>query len=536
MKTRNLLLAMLLVVALALPTLGLAEVTVSPPGEFPIVSEPITLKMVAGQSPVQVNFADMVILKNFEEKSGIHIEWEMVPQDMLAERRNILFASLDLPDAMMRMSIPALDQASYADQGLLMPLNDLIEEWAPNLQHWFEKYPDVEEGLKLADGQIYTLPYVFDHPAITIGHRIFFNGEALDAVGMDIPTTLDEYFDLLMALKELDYNENGEQDEFPLVGADYAQFDWVFKGSFGLGTRGTRHEYVDVDPETGDLRFIYTSDRYKALLEYVNKLYENGLIDPAMFTYNVETGGDFAQLIAKGEQGRALTYIFANHTAVGDVYGQYARGMTEALEGPFGDKMFTSFGSALGGSSGAGGTFAIMADNPYPEATMRWVDYWYSDEGIIEFFMGVEGETYEVTDDGEYVYTDYVMNNPDGIMFEQVLGGYVPWAGIAPPSVAHEKYFKGGEMLPITKDSAEALQPYGPEVIWPVLRLDAELSDEMLTLQNDIKTYRNENRAAFMTGARSLDEWDDYVAGYEKIGLSRYMEIYQEYIDGKGWE
>lgn len=532
MKKWNLFLSLLLVAAMAMPMVAAAEPAVNPPGEFPIVTEPITLRVTVGQGPTQPDFEDIAILKNFEAKSGINIEWDNVPSSMLTERRNIMFASLDLPDIMMRMNILALEQANYAAQGLLLPLDDLVAEYAPNIQKWFEKYPELPLGLTLEDGHIYTLPYIYDSPALTCGNRAFFPKDALDAVGMEVPTTLDGYFDLLTALKGLDYNENGEADEFPVSVHNYNVMEWFLKGSFGLGTRGTRHEYVDVDPETNGLRFIYTADRYKALLEYYNKLYTNGLIDPEIFTYSED--GDFGQLIAKVNDKRAVSYLFLNHTFAGAHAAEQAVGMYEPFEGPFGDKQFTYFGSVLNGAAGAGGTFAILKDNPSPEASIRWVDYWYSDEGILEYFMGIEGVTYEVVD-GEYVYLDSILNPKDST-FEQEVSKYVPWVTVSNPSVANDKFFKGGEMIEPAKSSALALHEYAPETIWPVMRLSEELSVEMNALQNDIKTYRNENRVAFITGAKSFDEWDSYVDGYSKLGLDRYMEIYQEAIEAKGWK
>lgn len=533
MKKWSLFLSLTLVLAMALPLAGVAEPTVTPPGEFPIVTEPITLRITVGQAPVQPGFEEIEILKNFEEKSGIHIEWDNVSAAMLTERRNIMFASLDLPDAMMRMSITGLEQANYASQGLLVPMDDLIAEYAPNIQKWFEKYPELPQGLSLDDGHIYSLPYIYDSPALTCGFRAVFHQDALDAVGMGIPTTLDEYYELLKAFKGLDYNGNGEADEFPVSAHGYNVLEWFLKGSFGLGTRGANHEFVDVDPETDALRFIYTTDRYKALLEYYHKLYAEGLVDPEMFTYAGDT--DFAQLFAKVGDKRAISFLFVNHTFAGEHTMEQAVFMNEPFEGPFGDKMFTYFGGADGGTGTGVGTFSIMKDNPYPEATMRWVDYWYSDEGILEYFMGIEGITYEVVD-GEYVYTDAMLHDPSGITFEQMISQYVPWCSIGNPSVAHADYFKGGEMIEPAYSSALALHEYAPETIWLDMRLPVDLSAEMNALQTDIRTYRNENRVAFITGAKSFDEWDGYVSGYDRLGLDRYMEIYQDFVDAKGWK
>lgn len=533
MKKRNLLLAMLLVVALALPTLAFAAPEVTPAGEFPIVTEPISIRITVGQGPTQPDFSEIAILKNFEEKSGIHIEWDHVPSSMLTERRNIIFASMDLPDVMMRMNIPALDQANYASQGILLPLDDLIAEYAPNIQAWFEKYPEIPLGLMEEDGHIYTLPYIYDSPALTCGNRLFVPQDALDEVGMEVPTTLEGFKELLIAFKGLDYNGNGIADEIPLAVSSYATIEWFLKGSFGLGTRGTRHEYVDVDPDTNELRFIYTSDRYKALLQYYNELFTEGLVNPEIFTYS--ENGDFAQLISEVSDRRGIGYLFLNHTFASNEAAELAVGMYEPFEGPLGDKQFTYFGSVLNGAGGAGGAFAIMKDNPYPEASIRWVDYWYSDEGIIEYFMGIEGESYYITEDGAYEYLPEILAPAEGT-FEEAVSKYAPWVTVSNPSVAHSDYFKGGEMIEPAKSSALALHEYSPETIWPIMRLDAELSDEMNALLTDIKTYRNENRAAFITGNKSFDEWDAYVAGYEGLGLDRYMEIYQEFIDGRGWE
>lgn len=493
---------------------------------FPIVDEPLKLKIVNMQTPIQQDFNEIVILKNFEEKSGIDVEWINVPQEFVAERRNIMMASAEeLPDVFFKMQFTAAEVTKYAKQGLFLPLSDLIEKYAPNVKAAFQEWPDVEKGLTLDDGKIYCLGYILGAPAITTGTKLFFNSEALEMVGKEVPTTLDDFVSVLQAFKDLDYNGNGKADEVPLTCSSYAGLEPVFYGSFGLGTRGGRHGYVDIDPATNELRFIPTSDRYKEVLQFMNMLYSEGLLDQEIFTM------DMPKLIAKGEEGRALCYGFVNHSIIGYEYSEKSVGMEAPFKGPYGDQLWRNASSALSGF----GNMVITKKNPSPEATMRWADYWYSDDGIREYFMGIEGETYYIDDEGNYQYTDYVMKNPDGIMFEQVLGAYVPWAGGANPSIASNKYFKGGEMQPITKASADKLYEYRAEVIWPSFTWQESESDDMVSINTDINTYINENRALFVTGKRSFDEWDDFVKGFDNMRLDRYMEIYQNALKRYGY-
>jgi len=490
---------------------------------FPIVNEKIVLNITCQQTTVQSDFNDMVILKNYEEKSNIDVNWTCIASEFVSEKRNIIMASNELPDAFFKMGFSATDVYKYAKEGSFVNLSPLIEKYAPDVKAVFEEFPEAETGLTMPDGNVYSLSYILAAPAITSGGKPFFNSEALEMIGKEVPATLDEFTEVLRAFKTLDYNGNGIEDEIPYTSFSVAFAENWLKGSFGLGTRGGKHAYVDVDKD-GNLRFQQTSDAYKQLLQYENQLYTEGLLDQEIFST------DLSKLIAKGEEGRALCYSAANHAIIGSEYGDKAVGLSQPLVGPNGDQLWNNQSTSLSGV----GNFIITGSNSYPEATMRWENYWYSDDGIREYFMGVEGETYYVDENGDYQYTDYVMNNPDGINYEQVLGAYVPWAGGGNPSVANEKYFKGGEMQSITKASSDALYEYAPETIWPALMWNEEDVDDMATISTDIETYLNENRALFITGQKSFDEWDNYVKGFEALRIDRYLEIYQNALTRYG--
>ena len=351
-----------------------------------------------------------------------------------------------------------------------------------------------------------------------------------------IPTTTDELLEYFRATAAYDYNENGQADEIALSAGSIDDVMYLFMGSYGLMNRGSSHRDVYVDDD-GELQYAYSSERFKEELRYLNQLYTEGLLDPDIFTI------DFAQLIAKASTGRVGTYIFVNNSPVSNTeYEQYTLGFTEPFEGPQGYKTYGYY--SIPASSNA--QFMITyrcaeKGEDAVKAAVRWMDYWYSEEGIIRYFMGVEGVTYEEDADspGGLKLTDYVLNNPDGISFEEVLAEYVPWAGGANPSVATNEYFKGGETWPVCLAAAEGLINYVPEIVWPPFSsvYSAEDATEMASIKTEQENYMKEWRAYFITGQRDIDaDWDEYVAGYDGMNTARYMELYRAAREAMGVE
>ena len=439
-------------------------------GELPFGPDnPIELTAAVNQSPIQGDFNEIQILKDYAEESGIHITFQNVPASDVQTQLSLMLNSGELPDILMKMNVTSTDQAR--------------------------------------------------------------NSDVLEKLNMEMPTTTDEFYDYLVAAKALDYNENGQADEIPLTAGSIDDITQTLLGSFGLMNRGNSHTDVYVD-ENDALSYAYTSEKYREELRYVNKLYTEGLIDQDIFTM------DYAQEIAKCSTGRGLTFIMVNNSPVSNTpYEEYSIGFTEPLEGPNGDKIFGNY--SLPASNSGQFMITYTCEEKGEDAiiaAMTYMDHWYSEEGIITYFMGIEGVTYEEDPDspGGLALTDAVLNDPDGRTFEQVLAEYVPWAGGANPSVATNEYFKGGETWPVCLTAVEGLVNYIPEEVWaPFTRYyTTDEATTMSSLKTDLDTYHQEWRAYFITGERSLDDdWDEYVSGTDGVGLAEYMEIYQ-----KGYE
>ena len=480
-----------------------------------IVNEPITLKFFARKFVTHADWKDMMVWKEYEKLTNIHIEWELVSDENITERRNIVMASGELPDAFHTAKFGSSDIVKYANEGMFLRVDDLIGKYAPNLNTLLQD-PLVKAGMTLEDGGMYSFPYLAedDFLGVRAGSKLWYNTAWLKALGKSQPTNTEEFYQLLKAIKEADPNGNGKADEIPFAPQDVGGLISLLKGSWGLGNRGNGHPNVDVDEETGELRFIPTDPRYKEILEYANMLYKEGLFDELAFT------PDWSKHVAQGQEG-----LYGSFYGIGPIlYNQVGNYESASiLEGLHGDKLWYSIGSPLQ----AIGNFVITTSNKHPEATVRWIDYFYGEEGCKLFFMGKEGETFEMTPEGEYEFLDVIKNNPDGLTLDQAVGQFTSQPGGGYPGLLTNKFFKGAEGRPESIEGSEKLQPYFPKVIWPSNLYTVEQSEVMSSIGNDIDTYINESMAKFVRGDMSFSEWDNYVAQFDKMGLDQYMEVYK---------
>lgn len=482
---------------------------------FPIVNEPITIKFMTGKHPTtHSDYNQVAGWKKYEEMTNIKIDWGLVLNTSLNEQRNLSLASGDYPDVYYTAKVPVTDIAKYSQQGVFIQLDELIEEYMPNLNKLFEEYPDVRKGLTMPDGHIYSLPTIYSFDAVQIGGMAWIRQDWLEQLNMDMPETLDDFYEYLTAVKNTDLNGNGQADEIPFgAGSIGGIIDFV-KGSYGLGNRGYHHKFVDQEPGSDELRFFPITDQFRDMVEYLHKLYSEGLIQQNI--YSMETN----QYLATGSNG-----LYGSTTSKSPEvqFGSKDYIAVPALKGPDGEQMFANKGTPLSRIDG----FLITDRNPDPAASLRWMDYFYSDEGAKQFFMGIEGESYEQKEDGSYDYLEKFRNDPNGLTLEQAIAPYVTYMGGGYPGIVKQEFFKGAETSEKYLAGAEMYAPFFPEEVWAKFTYTAEESQRMAALADDIEKYVEETRDKFIVGEISLDQWDQYVDQVQKMGLDRYMEIYQ---------
>lgn len=493
---------------------------------FPIVDEPIDLKFFTGKYPSNSDkYEELLIWKKYAEETNVNVEFELHPFDTLSEKKGVVLAGGDYPDAFYSARLSSSELYKYGKQGTFIPLNDLIDEYAPNLKKLMEADPNLEKGLTMPDGNIYSFPSYYDPNflAMLIGTPLWVYEPWLEELNMDEPQTTEEFYDYLKAVKETDLNGNGENDEIPYSGNGISPLLYQLKGAWGLGNMGNGHPLIDLDPETDELRFYRTDPKYKEVLEYVHTLYSEGLIDKEIF--EIESG----QLNAKGAEGLLGSVIVPNPSSVMDKDGFIG---LSALKGPHGDQIYSQLKTPIVHV----GAFAITDKNEHPAATVRWMDHFFSDEGATFYFMGVEGETYEKKGEKELEYVEEITDNPDGLTYAQAIEKYFSWNGGSYPGYVQEWYFKGSESHPNALEAAEKARDYIGETYNAFNYTEEEINFKS-SVGEDITQYISEKEAEFITGRTPFSEWDSFVEQIEKMGKDRLMEIendaFERYNEGK---
>ncbi|WP_217586512.1 extracellular solute-binding protein [Lentibacillus saliphilus] len=477
---------------------------------FPIVKEEMTLKMFTAKSDVNapIDWNELPVWNEYEEMTNIDLDWvEQVTMDSLAEKRNLAIGGGGLPDAFFASTLSNSDLFKYGEQGIFVRLNDLIDDYAPNLKAIMENDPNIEKGMTFPDGNIYSMPGIRDSDflSVRIGARPWIAQSWLDKLDMDMPETTDEFYDFLTAVKAAD------EDVIPYSGVNMNNLISWLRGSFGLNNTGA--DNIDKDPNGDGLRFIPTSDEYREMLEYVRKLYEEELIEQNIFSI------EWGQYMANAGEGKYASTVFYDPSLT---FGSDDFVSVSALKGPNGDQLYTGVLPPLFNN----GQFVVTSENPNPAATVRWMDHFYSDEGARLMYMGIEGESY-IEDNGEYKYVDEIENAEHR---EQKMSEYVPWVGVNPPGLVTSDYFSGSEASEASVEAAEKIKPYVPNEIWSKFTYTKDENKFMNSTGTDIEKYVGEMRDKFISGSESLDDagWENYVKTIENMGLEEYMNVQTE--------
>ncbi|MEB2281840.1 extracellular solute-binding protein [Lysinibacillus xylanilyticus] len=489
---------------------------------MPIAKDKIEVDGFAAKFFASQDWNSLMLWKEYEKTSNIHINWTTVQTEVLADKKNLLLAAGNYPEIFFASAFSRTDLLKYGQQGVFIPLNDYIDKYAPNFKKLLEEYPTVKQGITMADGNIYGFPTIYDpkFESLRVGAP-WINQQWLDKLSLKSPETTEDLYKVLKAFKENDPNGNGQQDEQGW-GSGYGikQFIDYLRGSFGLNKQGTMNLNLDFKEGTEEFRFVPTTDEYKQLLEFLNKLYSEDLINKDVFTTEPQK---FAAEAGKGTFG-ILSEVDPKELFKLDGYVG-----AHVLEGPNGDRQYTAMSNGLGNL----GMFVVTDKAKNPEAMVRWIDHLYGDEGTKMFFMGFKGVTYEEDAAGNVKYVDNITNNPDGKNLDQAISDYLTWPGGYYPGIVTQKYFQGAEAKENSINNAKQVMPYAlkDEDIIPGLNFTLEENEQVSAILTDIQTYVDEMTASFITGKTSFDKWDDYKKTIEKMGLEKYMEVAQVAYD-----
>lgn len=101
--------------------------------------------------------SDTLAMQESMSRANINITFDNVLSADLTEKRNLMLASGEYPDMLFKSGIELADLTKYGGQGILIPLEDLIHDYMPNLTAKLDEL-DGWQYLTSPDGHIYSLP------------------------------------------------------------------------------------------------------------------------------------------------------------------------------------------------------------------------------------------------------------------------------------------------------------------------------------------------------------------------------------------
>jgi len=492
------------------------RVTVNPTG-FPIVNEKISMTLFSQRAPIQGDWEKMPFWTILEEKTNIHWTFDLVSPAALSERKNLLIASGDYPDIFWGAAISINEELNYGTQGIFVRLENLIDQYGPNINKFFQDQP-IYRSLSLAsNGVLYTLPRLEDAPRNTAASKLWINNTWLSNLNLSMPKTLDEYYNVMVAFRDRDPNKNGLKDEIPLsfVTSSIGQLRAAFLAAYGVMFASASRPF-DVDA-SGKIYYIFTSDAYRDFLAYMNKLYTEGLLDNECLIHTDQ------QYVAKGNQTilgsfpAAASYIvdsmdrFTWYTAVPP--------MTSARNSK---QMWPSnYPAALG-------AFALTNKNRYPEATIRFVDYMYTPEGGAFMSQGPEGLGWFYLDSTRTMWDKTPI--PAGLnSTEEYRGTLTPDCGTNGPGLISRQFVLGLNAPHVVNLEEQIGIAYMPFLTnsFPIIKLTEAEQREAGVLSTDIDKYVTQMEARFITGDASLSTWNNYLRDLSSMRVERLIEINQ---------
>lgn len=479
-----------------------------------------------------------VFTKYFEDMTGLKFKFREAPNADAKKKLNVMMTGGDYPDAILNSGLSSSELLLYGEQGIFIPLNDLIDKYAPNIKKALDENPEIKKNFTI-DGKIYSLPQIGKATHTIAPYRMFLNEEWLKNLNLKTPTTTDDFYKVLKEFKEKDANANGKtNDEIPLTGSVNAiNGDPIIylMNAFIPCSPGYNATYLYLD-KNKKVVYTKTTDKWKQGLKYMHKLYSEGLMDKMTYSQTrdqlLKLGSNPEGPIVGACSGQSVTNI-GNSKDVERI-SQYM--ILPPLKGPEGVR-------SAGRNIDYGRVSLTITKNcKSPEALIRAFDYMYTEEGTLYVSHGIPGTgKIDIAEKGVKNFigkqAKYLrVTNGDSI-------SDVTWNGMGPyyKRLGDELNFSAEQdgfdiertlYLAATKDYIPVAQSVSTLI--PPVAFNTEDSRTIVDIVTPINTYVAQTTIEFITGVKDIDkDWDTYIKTVNDYGLDKFVDIYQRAIDAK---
>ena len=505
--------------------------------EFPLKETTTLTGMISYPANTESDPNKRTIFKRLQEKTNVEIKWTAIQGDQWADKITLNMSDPNkLTDFVFTAGFSDSNLLKYADYGAIIPLEEYIDAYMPNLKSVFDKYPEYRTMCTDVNGHIWSLPWIeqlgSEKTAIqTIGNMSFINKKWLDFLNLEIPETVDEFEQVLIAFRD---HASELQEEFGIDGSIIPMSCIVNNGDQdpAILINGFGEGYGDADKDrhiavTDDNKVICsaTQEGYKKGIQWLHKLYEQKLIDPEAFTQ------EWSTYVSKGKSGRygvCFSWDVANIDNLKDwvplpVLTADTTNLTPQ------NSSFTS------GFDRGRCVVTSVAENP--ALVCAWLDQMYDPLQSPQNNWGTYGEDDEFdifemgeNEDGEPMLKHAPLGDasPVEVREAEAVGG--------PLAILDEYY---GKYVTCPDDAQYRLDwikdYFTPDMhtkyVYPNVFMSREDTETLSNLQADIQKTINAKKSDWIMNGFDDADWDKYLQSLDAYGLNEYLELFQKYLD-----
>ena len=521
--------------------------------ETPQVSKKKTITIATPTNASITDFNDNYLTKFIEDALDVNIEF-ITPSNSsdFVKKMNVMFASGEqMPDIIFK--IDDKQASAWAAQGLLCELTDFYNdpEISPNITKASEiSGINIATMMANADGEIYSLPRWDQSESAQVFKKLWVYKPWLDAMGLDVPETAEEFYEACKKVTEMDLNGNGKQDEVAIWGAGW-------KGNYSGWVGGLMSPFVYAYDdsylfvEDGKVDFAFATESWKEGLKYAKSLYQIGALPSELITNSSE---QHDALLYRDEVMAFSFWGYGYGGANLEIGSGYVciPGLTDAQ----GENGYSHYAPSKPTSAAV-----ITADCTDPELAFKVADFMCSELASLIGRFGIQGEHWDyyenlkdvlpdwekyTTSEGKTPFLVYNLNvikdptSKDQWDASALQNHSYRQAGPFIRLAYTSEFGNNNEamnplMLQNNKRRSEAVQAClanKPAQTYDHGPLTTDETDDSAEALSAILKYVREMYAAFIKGDKDIDaEWDTYMNELKNIGLEDLRELYQTAYD-----
>ncbi len=515
------------------------EMQVVDPAElqFPLAEKKTLTGMISYPANTESDPNKRTIFMRLQEETNVEIEWMAIQADQWGDKIALNMSNPNLlTDFVFTANFSDSDLLRYADYGAIIPLEEYIDAYMPNLSAVFEKYPEYRKMSTDVNGHIWAFPWIeqlgADKTAIqTVGDMSFINKKWLDFLGLEVPETVEEFEQVLIAFRDhapelqKEFNIDGSIIPMSCIVNDGNQDPAILINGFGDGYGdGDQGRHIAV---TDSLEVICTAVQpgFRDGIAWLHELYEEGLIDPEAFTQ------EWSTYVAKGKSGR---YGVCFSWDVGNIDNITDWVPLPALTADT-RNITPENGSFTSGYDR--GRCVVTAVAQEPALVCAWLDQMYAPMQSPQNNWGTYGE-----DDDFDIFEMGTNDAGEPMLKHAALGDASPVEvreaeSVNGPLAVLDDYY--GVYVTCPDDAQYRLdwieEVYTPdmhtEYVYPNVFMSREDTDRLAVLTPDITQYINECRSRWIMNGCTDSDWNEYIDKLDAYGLEEYLAIFQKYLD-----